>query len=288
MTTLKPPPRSASSARAQRREWFRSVGWLALAILCFGLLLFFLANPGSIARLMERWSPSRTAIDERTPRVVPEGDSAPDFQSGADGLLRGEPHAVAEETNAMEPVVARLPASVASAGEKAGLAAPGHLLPEGMLRIARITPEVVTSPRYTLVSGPDKPFVPGTWIQVEVEFRAAADLPRGITFRYTLDLVGGVHVGDVTHGPVLAGEHLFSVAYLRPQALALFLRYGPFPSKALRNVRVDVLSGGRLLDSAALRPDAIDAQSAIRGFVVDLASTPFAPLLGDRYERLAR
>ena len=288
MTTLKPPPRSASSARAQRREWLRSVGWLALAILCFGLLLFFLANPGSIARLIERWSPFRTANRGQLPRIVPQGDSAREFPSGADGFLRGDPHAAAEGSNAMEPVVARLPAGVASAGEKAGLAAPGRLLPEGVLKIARITPEVMTSPRYALVSGPDKPFVPGTWIQVEVEFRAATDLPRGIIFRYTLDLGGAVHVGDVTHGPIFAGERLFTVAYLRPRALALFLRYGPFPSKALRNVRIDVLSGGRLLDTAALRSDAIQAQSVIRGFVVDSASTPFAPLLGDRYEPLAR
>ena len=171
MTTLKPLPRSASIYLVRRRDWLTSLWWLFIAILCVGLLLFFLANPGGIARSPRSTLRPVELIGERPARVVPQGESAHDFPiKFPDGLSYNEPRSLTGEAGTTAPVSVQPPVAL-PVRESAGVTAYGRASLGSVLKIARSTPEVVTSPRYVPASGPDKALVPGTWIQVEVEFR---------------------------------------------------------------------------------------------------------------------
>jgi hypothetical protein len=168
----------------------------------------------------------------------------------------------------------------------AAFGAPGGFAP-AQLEIKAINLSTPTSPDYQLQNGETKRYVPGKWLEVEVEFSASAP-SHELQFHYNVLLGGVLLVGDVTHVDVPAGQSLFSVMYVPPRGLNVALRGQPVNSGNVQNIDVQILRPGMAapLADKMLRPGPAFYQTMqqVTGVLLNKTQTPFAPLWWDRYE----
>lgn len=132
---------------------------------------------------------------------------------------------------------------------------------------------------------------PRDWLEIEVEFEVKG--PRGavikdLLFRYYVgfrDTSGTPRVlsGDVKHINLVAGEKLFSAAYVSPNTLGEitgdFRRFQP---NAVEAVGVEVYYNGVIVGGTTTKGKFWEAISPQPG-VLGKAETPFALLWIDRY-----
>jgi len=143
------------------------------------------------------------------------------------------------------------------------------------------------------VKGKDIPN-PLDWLEVEVEFEVDARpndaVIPDLMFRYHIAIESDsgqtqVLTGDVKHVNVVAGEEIFSVAYVSPSTLGKitgdFRRFQP---SAVKSVAVEVFYGGVLKggDSTAGSGRWWEQLPSSQG-VLAKHETPFALLWLDRY-----
>jgi hypothetical protein len=149
-----------------------------------------------------------------------------------------------------------------------------------------IIASVVSSPRYTLVDGPDKPFRPGSWLQIEVDFTTFPGVIRELTLRYSIALRGETFVGAIKHVDIAQGPHR-SVAYLVPRRTERFLVNGKLPERVLESVTITAYIRDRLVARSGIGTLSSANREPVEGFIRSLEQTPFLPLDAGRFEPVA-
>jgi len=154
------------------------------------------------------------------------------------------------------------------------------------VRIDFINASVVSSPRFSLVDGPNKPFRPGSWLQVEVDFTTFPEVIHELALHYSIALRGEVFVGAINHADLAQGPHR-SVAYLVPRRTEQFLVNGKLPERVLESVTITASIQDRLVARGGIGTLSSVNQKPVEGFIRTLDQTPFLPLEADRYEPVA-
>jgi len=154
------------------------------------------------------------------------------------------------------------------------------------VHIDSIIASVVSSPRYRLVDGPDKPFRPGSWLQVEVDFTTLPNVIRELTLHYSIALRGETFGGTIQHADLAQGPHR-SVAYLVPRRTERFLVNGKLPERVLESVTITAYIRDRLVAQGEIGTLSSANREPLEGFIRSLQQTPFFPLEADRYEPVA-
>ncbi len=153
--------------------------------------------------------------------------------------------------------------------------------------VTAIVPALVDTPDYNY-SGDKKPTTrPRQWLEVEVEFRADAELTEELTFKYYILLNNkALFVGEASHVNIMKGKDLRSVVYIAPNTLDRLMLGKGFNESMITNIGVEVLKQGQLVAGKSLK----DARGPwwqtmpqTAGFVLSKSATPFAPLDYDRY-----
>ena len=157
--------------------------------------------------------------------------------------------------------------------------------------IKSITPQDNTTPDFQVTNVKVKPFQPGKWLEVEVEFSAPPPGAPELQLKYFVLIGGQLLVGDVTHVNVLPGQSLFSVMYVAPRAVIQLLKGQPFTVNSVANAEVQILKPGvgAPLAVKQLKPGPpLDKSSfpQIAGLLLNKNETPYAPLYYDRYEAI--
>ena len=157
--------------------------------------------------------------------------------------------------------------------------------------IKNITPQDNTTPDFQVSNVKAKPFQPGKWLEVEVEFSAPPPGAPELQFKYFVLIGGQLLTGEVTHVNVLPGQSLFSVMYVAPRSLIQILKGQPFTVSSVVNAEVQILKPGvgAPLASKQLKPGPPLSGSnlpQVAGLLLKKNETPFAPLFYDRYEAI--
>jgi hypothetical protein len=175
--------------------------------------------------------------------------------------------------------------------------------------VAKITPELVTTPEYTFNFGPKGKRVPKNknWLEVEVSFDwEPSDRKEKFTDDVTIDYFvllnnasrenpqGTLLMGSVTHVAIAAGKGMNSVMYVSPRSLERFFD-GKAPTTvnaAIKDIGVVIKHKGQAVAQSALFSKigsgmpwwTAEGYSPTAGFVLNKNETPFAPLFWDYYE----
>lgn len=176
------------------------------------------------------------------------------------------------------------PLSSPDARAQAGAAAGGFV-------IRSVTPSVLTTPEFQVSNTEAKRFIPGKWLDVEVEFSAPPPGAQELTFKYYVLINNTLLTGEVTHINILPGQSLFSIMYVAPRTVTQLLKGQPLTSNSVQNVEVQILRPGvgAPLAVKQLRPGPSLAASnfqQVPGLMLNKNDTPYAPLYWDRYEAI--
>jgi len=162
---------------------------------------------------------------------------------------------------------------------------------QGGFVIKNISAVQDSSPDLQAPPATSKPFTPGKWLEIEVEFSATPPGAQELQFKYYVLIGNKLLTGDVTHINVLPGQSLHSIMYVAPNTLASVLNGQPFTPSAVQNAEVQILKPGvgAPMASKQLKPGPSLATSSfpqLPGLMLNKNDTPFAPLYWDRYEAI--
>ncbi|MBJ7258598.1 MAG: hypothetical protein JHD33_03585 [Chthoniobacterales bacterium] len=172
-------------------------------------------------------------------------------------------------------------------------------------QITSITPDLVTTPEYSISYGPKNKKVPKNkdFLELEVSFDWQ---PRGKDPKFLDDLTisyyvllnnkskeypkGAVLTGSVTHTAVPQAKALNSVMYISPRTLERFFD-GKAPttvSAAVADVGVTITKQGQLVADKSWKGKGQwwSTLQQVNGYVLNKSETPFAPLAWDYYEAI--
>lgn len=175
------------------------------------------------------------------------------------------------------------------------LAAPftpaAHAQAPGGFVIKNITPIDDTTPDFSVQNAKVKPFQPGKWLEIEVEFSAPPPGAPELQFKYFVLIGGQLLTGEVTHVNVLPGQTLYSIMYAAPRTVIQILKGQPLTVSAVANVEVQILKPGvgAPLAVKQLKPGPLLDKSSlpqVAGLLLNKNETPYAPLYYDRYEAI--
>jgi hypothetical protein len=156
-------------------------------------------------------------------------------------------------------------------------------------QITKISRNFVTTPVFAYAGGEAAPRGQGgRWLQVEVEFAAAAFTDE-LTVRYYILFNGNMFTGEVTHLNVPGGRERRSVIYMPPHVLERYAGTRPLTPNSVSNVAVQIVEQGAVKDELSLNRAAAQwyaALTPISGLLLNKNETPFAPLYWDRYEQI--
>lgn len=172
-------------------------------------------------------------------------------------------------------------------------------------KIAKITPDLVTTPEYSVNFGPKNKKVAKNkdFLEVEVSFdwqprdKDPAFLDE-LTFNYYILLnnksrenpEGTLLTGSVTHIAIPQARALNSVMYISPRTLERFFEGKPptTASAAVIDVGVTITKQGQLVAEASWkgRGQWWSQFQQVPGYVLNKNETPFAPLAWDYYEAI--
>ena len=172
-------------------------------------------------------------------------------------------------------------------------------------QIVRITPDLVTTPEYSISYGPKNKKVPKNkdFIELEVSFdwQPKAKLPQfldDLTLNYYVLLnnkskeypKGTLLIGSVTHTAIPHAKGMNSVMYISPRTLERFFD-GKAPStvsSAIVDVGVTVTKQGQLVAEKSWKGKGQwwSSLEQVNGYVLNKNETPFAPLAWDYYEAI--
>ena len=172
-------------------------------------------------------------------------------------------------------------------------------------QIVRITPDLVTTPEYSISYGPKNKKVPKNkdFIELEVSFdwQPKAKLPQfldDLTLNYYVLLnnkskeypKGTLLIGSVTHTAIPQAKGMNSVMYISPRTLERFFD-GKAPStvsSAIVDVGVTVTKQGQLVAEKSWKGKGQwwSSLEQVNGYVLNKNETPFAPLAWDYYEAI--
>jgi hypothetical protein len=176
-------------------------------------------------------------------------------------------------------------------------------------QIAKITPELTTTPDYSFTMGPKGKRVGKNkdWLEVEVSFDwqptdRNAEFLDEITIEYFILLNnadrenrdGTLLTGSVTHVAIPALKGLNSVMYVSPRTLERFFA-GKIPSTsraAVKDIGIVVKMQGREVAQGAWQSKIGTgnpwwrSMQPVPGYVLNKSETPFAPLVWDYYEAI--
>jgi len=173
-------------------------------------------------------------------------------------------------------------------------------------QITRITPDLVTTPEYSISYGPKNKKVPKNkdFVELEVSFDW---LPRAKEPKFLDDLTVNYYVllnnkskeypkgtlltGSVTHTAIPQGKGLNSVMYISPRTLERFFD-GKAPSTiaaAIVDVGVTITKQGQPVAEKSWKGKGRwweQVASPVPGYILNKSETPFAPLAWDYYEAI--
>lgn len=171
--------------------------------------------------------------------------------------------------------------------------------------IAKITPDMPTTPAYSFNYGPKNKKVSKNknWLEVEVSFaweprKKKPEFLDQLTFNYFILLnnkdrenpKGTLLTGSVTHVAVPQGKAMNSVMYVSPRTLERFFG-GKVPSNAsgtIIDVGVTITRQGQVVAESSWkgRGQWWSAYQQTPDYVLNKNETPFAPLAWDYYEAI--
>lgn len=171
--------------------------------------------------------------------------------------------------------------------------------------IAKITPDLVTTPEYSVSFGPKNKKVAKNkeFLEVEVSFDwqprdKNAKFLDELTLNYYILLnnknrehpEGTLLTGSVTHAAIPNAKALNSVMYVSPRTLERFFD-GKVPttaSGAITDIGVTITRQGQLVAEASWkgRGQWWSSLQQVSGYVLNKNETPFAPLAWDYYEAI--
>lgn len=177
--------------------------------------------------------------------------------------------------------------------------------PNTEFQITRITPDLVTTPEYSISYGPKNKKVPRNkdFVELEVTFdwQPKAAKPQfldDLTINYYVLLnnkskeypKGTLLTGSVTHTAIPQGKGMNSVMYISPRTLERFFD-GKAPSTvnaAVVDVGVTITQQGQLVAEKSMRGKGKwwEDHQAVQGYVLNKNESPFAPLAWDYYEAI--
>ena len=172
-------------------------------------------------------------------------------------------------------------------------------------QIVKITPDLVTTPEYSISYGPKNKKVTKNkdFIELEVSFdwQPKAKLPQfldDLTLNYYILLnnkskeypKGTLLIGSVTHTAIPQAKGMNSVMYISPRTLERFFD-GKAPStvsSAIVDVGVTVTKQGQLVAEKSWKGKGQwwSSLEQVNGYVLNKNETPFAPLAWDYYEAI--
>jgi hypothetical protein len=176
-------------------------------------------------------------------------------------------------------------------------------------QIAKITPDLVTTPDYSFNLGPKGKRVGKNkdWLEVEVSFDwqptdRKAEFLDELTIEYFILLNnadrenrdGTLLTGSVTHVALPAEKGMNSVMYVSPRTLERFFA-GKIPSTArtaVKDIGIIIKLQGRPVAQSAwqskIGTGAVwwSNMQPTPGYVLNKSETPFAPLVWDYYEAI--
>jgi len=172
-------------------------------------------------------------------------------------------------------------------------------------QIVKITPDLVTTPEYSISYGPKNKKVTKNkdFIELEVSFdwQPKAKLPQfldDLTLNYYVLLnnkskeqpKGTLLIGSVTHTAIPQAKGMNSVMYISPRTLERFFD-GKAPgtvSSAIVDVGVTVTKQGQLVAEKSWKGKGQwwSNLEQVNGYVLNKNETPFAPLAWDYYEAI--
>ena len=172
-------------------------------------------------------------------------------------------------------------------------------------QIVTITPDLVTTPEYSISYGPKNKRVAKNkdFIEIEVSFdwQPRAKEPQfldDLTINYYVLLKnkskeypkGTLLTGSVTHTAIPQAKGLNSVMYVSPRTLERFFD-GKAPTTvnaAVEDVGVTITRQGQLVAMKSWRgqKDWWSTLQQVNGYVLNKNETPFAPLAWDYYEAI--
>jgi hypothetical protein len=158
--------------------------------------------------------------------------------------------------------------------------------------IVKITPDLVTTPEYSVNFGPKNKKVARNkeFLEVEVSFdwqpkNSKSEFLDELTFNYYILLndksrenpKGTLLTGSVTHIAIPQAKGLNSVMYVSPRTLERFFDVG-----------VTITKQGQLVAEASWkgRGQWWSELQQVSGYVLNKSETPFAPLAWDYYEAI--
>ncbi|MGA0094189.1 MAG: Amuc_1102 family pilus-like protein [Chthoniobacterales bacterium] len=177
--------------------------------------------------------------------------------------------------------------------------------PNTEFQITKITPDLVTTPEYSISNGPKNKKVSKNkdFVELEVAFdwQPRAKEPRfldDLTLNYYVLLndksrenpKGTLLTGSVTHSAIPQGKGMNSVMYISPRTLERFFE-GKAPSTingAIVDVGVTITKQGQLVAEQSWKGKGQwwSTLQQVNGYVLNKNETPFAPLAWDYYEAI--
>lgn len=172
-------------------------------------------------------------------------------------------------------------------------------------QINAITPDLVTTPEYSINYGPKNKKVSKNkdFVELEVSFdwQPKAKEPKfldDLTINYYVLLdnksrenpKGTLLVGSVTHTAIPQAKGMNSVMYISPRTLERFFE-GKSPStvqSAIVDVGVTITQQGQLVAEKSWKGKGQwwSSLQQVNGYVLNKSETPFAPLAWDYYEAI--
>lgn len=172
-------------------------------------------------------------------------------------------------------------------------------------QINAITPDLVTTPEYSINYGPKNKKVSKNkdFVELEVSFdwQPEAKEPKfldDLTINYYVLLdnksrenpKGTLLVGSVTHTAIPQAKGMNSVMYISPRTLERFFE-GKSPStvkSAIVDVGVTITQQGQLVAEKSWKGKGQwwSSLQQVNGYVLNKSETPFAPLAWDYYEAI--
>lgn len=172
-------------------------------------------------------------------------------------------------------------------------------------QINKITPDLVTTPEYSINYGPKNKKVSRNkeFVELEVSFdwQPKAKEPKfldDLTINYYVLLndktrenpKGTLLVGAVTHTAIPQGKGMNSVMYISPRTLERFFE-GKSPStinSAIVDIGITITKQGQLVAEKSWkgRGQWWSSLQQVNGYVLNKNETPFAPLAWDYYEAI--
>lgn len=187
----------------------------------------------------------------------------------------------------------------------AAAVASSHAQQNTEFQITKITPDLVTTPEYSINYGPKNKKVPKNkdFVELEVSFdwQPRAKGPKfldDLTVNYYVLLnnkskeypKGTLLIGSVTHTAIPQGKGMNSVMYISPRTLERFFD-GKAPgtaASALVDVGVTITKQGQLVAEKSWKGKGQwwSSLEQVNGYVLNKNETPFAPLAWDYYEAI--